>query len=149
DARDRTRGGRAPGGRWLPRGPRRQEMLRPSADLQGLAGGGARARRLERRAPGSVRGAWGLHRWPRAVLPADAPRRVGRSPPYGRGARGGPAELLARGVPPARARAGAHHRLRGRRTASAAPWALSPEGPGGNGAHGGRAAMGWLRGERG
>ena len=69
----RRRGG-ARGGR-LPCRARGPQVLRPPAHLQGDARRGARARRLERVATGTLRAARGGHRRPRALVPLDPARR--------------------------------------------------------------------------
>src|SRR6185436_19111053 len=68
---------------------------------------------------------------------------------HGRGARGGRPEPPPRAVPPPRARARARPAVRGAGPRRAPARPLSSEGAGGHGAHGGRPALGGVRGDRG
>jgi FAD/FMN-containing dehydrogenase len=145
------RGGAAGDGR-LPGPARGQEVLRPAAHLQGNAGRGQGARRVERGAPAALGGPGRGHRRARALVPAHPAGRDGGAGAHRRGAARGRLRLPPGGVPAARARAGPHAPLRAQRPraqAGAAPRPLPSEGDGRYRAHGGRAPMGRLRGGRG
>src|SRR6266568_4404033 len=74
---------------------------------------------------------------------------MGRARAHRCGAGGGALELPPRGVPRAGAGPWPRASVQGGAAARPAPRALPPEGHGWHGAHGGRARLGGLRGERG